>query len=75
MIKMGEKKPSRNMAPAQKRPAKPGKKKPVPMPKPKPRKPGLLKPVPMPKPGRAMGKPMPKPAKVGQVKKAMPRGK
>lgn len=27
------------------------------------------------KPGRAMGKPMPKPAKRGQVKKAMPRGK
>ena len=50
MIKMGEKRPRREMAPAQKRPAKPGAKKPVPMPKPKPRKPSLQKPVPMPKP-------------------------
>lgn len=52
MIKMdANRKAKRNMAPAQKRPAKPGKpgvKKPLPMPK--PAKPGAKKPVPMPKP-------------------------
>lgn len=76
MIKMGEKKPSRNMAPAQKRPAKPGTKKPVPMPKPaKISEKGVGKPQPRATKGSMLAKKTVAPAPDAKAKAFVKRAK